>query len=576
MAFGPSQARVLFDLSRPVRMLSRETHQGGTIFSTKGGKAMGEPAEQGEGGATRGKWLALTAALLGWMFDGLEMGLFPLVARPALNDLMGVTNDAEVGRWFGVATAAFLVGAATGGVLFGWLGDRIGRVRAMTLSVLTYAVFTGLCGLAASPEQIAGLRFLSALGMGGEWALGVALVMEIWPDQSRAVLAGLIGAAANVGYLLVGTLGVSLTALMPEIRSWLSSTGLSAQTVEWLARNSGWRLLLMLGAAPAALTLLIRLFVPESKRWQHEQGRGATSNWATRDLLGVLIGSFGACAMIYLWGWKFGLVTRLTGSALALTVVTLGYLYPVWRYLQRSATAGHLTAKEAGPTVRRMLLGACLGGIPLLATWAAIQWASVWADQLSEGELRAKLYPALAANLVLPGSGAVVLAPLATDPHVLTRDTTAKAYTQFWSALGAILGCIAGALFGDWFGRRWAYTVLCAGSLASVLFFFQMNDHYGRKFLVSVFLAGGLSASFYGWLPLYLPELFRTGVRATGQGFSFNFGRILAAVGALQTGTLIPMLGGYPQACSLMSLIYVVGMVVIWLAPETYGKPLPE
>ena len=91
------------------------------------------------------------------------------------------------------------------------------------------------------------------------------------------------------------------------------------------------------------------------------------------------------------------------------------------------------------------------------------------------------------------------------------------------------------------------------------------------------FIAGGVSASFYGWLPLYLPELFRTGMRATGQGFSFNFGRILAAVGVLQTGNLMGLFeGGYPQACSIMSLIYVLGMAVIWLAPETRGKPLPE
>src|ERR1041385_2703766 len=123
----------------------------------------------------RGQWTALTAALLGWMFDGLEMGLFPLVARPALRNLLPEgTPEGEIGKWFGVATAAFLVGAATGGVLFGWLGDRLGRVRAMTLSVLTYSLFSGAGGFVAAPEQIAVLRFMAALGMGGEWALGVA------------------------------------------------------------------------------------------------------------------------------------------------------------------------------------------------------------------------------------------------------------------------------------------------------------------------------------------------------------------------------------------------------------------
>src|SRR5690606_22826973 len=100
---------------------------------------------------------------------------------------------------------------------------------------------------------------------------------------------------------------------------------------------------------------------------------------------------------------------------------------------------------------------------------------------------------------------------------------------------------------------------------------------YGPWFIFCVFLLGMTSASFYGWLPLYLPELFRTGVRATGQGFGFNYGRILAAVGVLQTGNLMQLFeGSYARACSTMSLVYVVGMIIIWLAPETHGKPLPE
>src|SRR5262249_50989557 len=148
---------------------------------------MGEPVAQ----ANKGKWLALSAALLGWMFDGLEMALFPLVARPAIRDLLPGASDETVNLWFNVATASFMVGAATGGVLFGWLGDRVGRVRAMTLSVLTYSLFSGAGGFVTDPWQIAVLRFVAALGMGGEWALGVALVMEIWPDRSRAFMAGL-------------------------------------------------------------------------------------------------------------------------------------------------------------------------------------------------------------------------------------------------------------------------------------------------------------------------------------------------------------------------------------------------
>src|SRR4051812_24804930 len=95
-----------------------------------------------------GKWMALTAALLGWMFDGFEIGMFPLVGHNALKDVLGTaitSRPALETEWFGVIMSVFLIGAATGGVIFGWLGDRIGRVRAMALSICTYAVFTGLC-----------------------------------------------------------------------------------------------------------------------------------------------------------------------------------------------------------------------------------------------------------------------------------------------------------------------------------------------------------------------------------------------------------------------------------------------
>src|SRR6187200_596848 len=112
-----------------------------------------------------GKWMALTAALLGWLFDGLEMGLFPLVQKSALDELVDSKHQT---LWIGIITSLFLVGAATGGVLFGWLGDRFGRVRAMMLSVLTYALVSGLCGFATSAWQIGALRFIASLGMGGE------------------------------------------------------------------------------------------------------------------------------------------------------------------------------------------------------------------------------------------------------------------------------------------------------------------------------------------------------------------------------------------------------------------------
>src|SRR2546427_238108 len=107
-----------------------------------------------ESSRTRAQWLVLAAAFLGWMFDGLEMGIFPLVARPALQTMIPASTalapDQFVGTWMGHITALFLVGAACGGLVFGWLGDRVGRVRAMTLSIFTYSIFTRLCFFAAA------------------------------------------------------------------------------------------------------------------------------------------------------------------------------------------------------------------------------------------------------------------------------------------------------------------------------------------------------------------------------------------------------------------------------------------
>src|SRR5256885_5862519 len=183
-----------------------------------------------------GQWLVLIAAFLGWMFDGLEMGIFPLVARPALQDMMQTAagGDQFVGLWMGRITALFLIGAACGGLTFGWLGDRIGRVRSMAFSILTYSVFTGLCYFAREPWHLGALRFVAAFGMGGEWSLGVALVMETWSRERRPLLAGVIGAAANVGFVLIAVVGVYFKVT-----------------------QTSWRWVMLAGAVPALLTFFI-------------------------------------------------------------------------------------------------------------------------------------------------------------------------------------------------------------------------------------------------------------------------------------------------------------------------------
>jgi MFS transporter, SHS family, sialic acid transporter len=406
----------------------------------------------------RGQWLVLAAAFLGWMFDGMEMGIFPLVARPALLHMqtaVGTLDEQFVQLWMGRITALFLLGAACGGLTFGWLGDRIGRVRAMAMSIFCYSVFTGLIYFAQAPWQLGGLRFLAALGMGGEWSLGVALVMECWPERLRPLMAGIIGAAANVGYALIATSGLCFPI-----------------------RPDSWRWVVVLGAAPALLTFLILMFVPESERWK-ESVKTAPS----RPLAEIFS--------------------------------------PALR--------------------RRTVLAVAFASVALIGTWGSIQWLPLWADQM--------------AGSALP---------------------KAKAYTQFASAAGAIVGCLLGAWAGQRVGRRWAYFALCAVSLLTCSVLFGRIDVYGPAFLVLVALAGGGTAAFYGWLPLYLPELFPTRVRATGQGLAYNFGRVLAALGAWQMGELMGFFHkSYAFAGGTITLVYALGLGLIWLAPETKGKPLP-
>src|SRR5262249_49753687 len=147
----------------------------------------------------------LLASFLAWMFAGLQISLFILIHRQMTLDLLGAeTVEQTVTRWFAWYQAAFLLGAAVGGWLFGWLGGRIGRTRAMAASVLLSSLTTFGCYFTTSAEEMLVLRFVACLGIGGVWPNAVALVAEAWPNASRPFLAGLLGAAANVGFVLLG------------------------------------------------------------------------------------------------------------------------------------------------------------------------------------------------------------------------------------------------------------------------------------------------------------------------------------------------------------------------------------
>src|SRR5438132_8139922 len=197
---------------------------------------------------TPGQWKSGIAAWLGWLFDGLDMHLYVLVAAPFVAELLGVASnkDPSVGYYSSWIQASFLIGWALGGGFFGRIGDRLGRSRALTLTILTYALFTGLSFFAQTWWQLLIFRFLAALGIGGEWAVGAALLSETWPRRWRPWMAAVLQSGVNLGVMLASLANFLLAGL----------AGFPPRT------------LFLVGVLPAFLVLWIRRAVPEPEEWQ--------------------------------------------------------------------------------------------------------------------------------------------------------------------------------------------------------------------------------------------------------------------------------------------------------------------
>jgi SHS family sialic acid transporter-like MFS transporter len=406
-------------------------------------------------------YVVLAAGFLGWFFAGVQLGLMPLASLSVSRNLLGSQfNDALAGDWFARFTASLMLGAAIGGIIFGHLGDRIGRARALAGSIVCYSVFGGLGGFVTSQEQLLVLRFLTGLGIGGMWPNGVALVSEFWSDVSRPLMAGLIGMAANLGVFGTSQLG-TFRQVTPD----------------------SWRWLMLAGGAPVVLGLLAFWLVPESPKWLavRGQGREAKTNPPTSELF-------------------------------------------------------------RSPLLRSTIIGILLGAIPLIGAWSASKWMIPWADKVG--------------GAAHPGY---------------------KATTQAYWAVGAALGSLLGGQIANMMGRRLTYFLISLGSVSVTAGIFIFLKPLDAVFLPMVFVQGFISTIFFGWLPLYLPELFPTRVRATGTGITYNFGRFASAAGVLGAGALMQLFGGdYARVGAITSLIYAAGMVVIWWAPDTTGKRIED
>jgi MFS family permease len=402
----------------------------------------------------------LFAAFSGLLFDGIELGLMPIASLSVTKSLLGdAFTDALAGDWFARFTASLMLGAAVGGIVFGALGDRIGRTRAMGVSILFYSGFSGMGWLVGSLEQMLVLRFFVGLGVGGMWPNGVALVSECWPSVSRPMVAGIVGAGLNTGILLLSQIA-RIWHITPDSWRWLF----------------GW------SAVPGLLGVVALCFVPESPRW---------------------------------------LSTR--AGAAKRTIAPLRELF-------------------RPPLLRLTVLGIMLGSIPMIGAWAASKWMIPWADKIG--------------GAAQPGY---------------------KAVTQGYWALGAVLGSFFGAQLAGLLGRRLSYFLISLGSTVLTSGLFLFTAPLQSAFLPMAFAQGFIATLFFGWLPLYLPELFPTEVRATGSGIAYNTGRFATAGGVFAAGTLVVWFGGdFAKVGAVMGLIYSLGMLAIWFAPETSNKDLPD
>jgi MFS family permease len=246
-----------------------------------------QPASSWREGVTPYQWLVLFIAWLGWVFDSMDATIYAIVLHPALGELLqssaaGATPEA-IGWHGGLIFSIFLIGWAIGGVLFGVVADRFGRTKTLIATILIYAVFTGLAALSQTWWHLAIYRFLTAVGIGGEWAAGAALVAEVWPEDKRAKAAGLLQSAWAAGFFLAALFNL-------------------------LLRGYGWRALFLVGVVPAIVALLVRLWVKEPERWMR----------AHRQELATGTGSFAKLAELFRGNL---LRPTLAGSTLAFVAV---------------------------------------------------------------------------------------------------------------------------------------------------------------------------------------------------------------------------------------------------------------
>ncbi|NLO34536.1 MAG: MFS transporter [Candidatus Hydrogenedentes bacterium] len=429
-------------------------------------------------GLTGYHYLVLAVACFGWLFDTMDQWLYVQAKQPAMIELLGFKgisplNDDQAGLvrwWVGMAQMWMIIGWATGGLFFGMIGDRLGRTKTMAITILLYSVFTGLSGLTQTPFQFVVLRFLTGLGIGGEFAAGAALVAETFPAHARTAALGIVQATPAIGNVLAGLIYFTIGA----------------------NENLGWRWVFMTGLVPILLLFFIFFFVREPEAWK--ESRAKAKSGQGKGQLGSIFGLFST------------------------------------------------------PELRRnTFVGLILGMVGVIGFWGI----GTWSAELIRDVLNPDHLPELVAS---------------TD-----RKMSLCIMAQ---NMGGFFGVMAYSYMAQRFGRKPAFLV----SLISCIIAVPATFHFTTSFLTAMILfpmMGFCLLTIFGGYAIYFPELFPTRLRATGTGFSYNVSRYLAAAAPFFFGQLSATYG-IQMAALFVSSFFILGILVLPLAPETKGQPLPE
>lgn len=542
-------------------------------------------------------WFVLIVAALGWLFDTMDQQLFNLARSPAMRELLqsasGVSPSAgDVDLYGGIATTVFLLGWATGGLGFGIMGDRVGRAKTMLLTILMYSAFTGLSALSWDFWSFAIFRFLTGLGVGGEFAVGVALVAEVMPVKARPFALGLLQALSAVGNISAAVISLVLAEL--EDSRYV---------------QSGWRIMFVVGALPALLAILIRRRLKEPEQWQAASGEQlkkqlgsyrelfGNPRWKKNAIVGLVMAASG---VIGLWGigfFSFDLSRSVFRKTFEIELRKAGEAekdQDFVRLVMSHPEALEKLKEEKKPVPQpNQLLGLVPGNKDAEVIYSALLANSKAGKTVSAEDLMPSIEQSdtdRARRLEYLQKGEAASSSQSIEDHANRITTRAKKLSKqltFWAAMtsvmqntGSFFGIYAFTYVTFYFGRRMAFAVTFVLALLSTVMVFGYLTEFSQIFWM-IPIMGFCQLALFGGYAIYFPELFPTHLRSTGTSFCYNVGRFVAAAGPLTFGALSKYaFSSYAEpmrpAAVTMSAIFLIGLLALPFAPETKGKPLPE